>query len=161
MSENPVHVIIHKGMFLFTDYFNGSDWAIGAVCVGLCVQCRIKPVEALRPWKSRASCNYQPIREFSTLILYFFPARRHAVMRWVLLAVVRCLSVCLCLSQVGVLSKRLNPRSILHCVIRKVRYLQNKSTFFRNFVPNFGLRKFCYGMISRSSQGVVSLVWLS
>ena len=61
-----------------------------------------------------------------------------------LLAVATCLSVCLsvcvsvCLSQVGVLTKRMNESSwfwegnflppILHCVLRKFGYLQNKDT---------------------------------
>jgi len=64
-------------------------------------------------------------------------------------------SVCLCLSQLGVLSKRLNKSSwfchgsflppILHCANRKFGYLQ-KDTSLWNFVPNSGLRKFCFGI---------------
>jgi len=64
-----------------------------------------------------------------------------------------CPSVSVCLSQVGVLSKRLNESSwflgmgasfphILHSVIRKFGYLQK----YENFVPNSGLRKFCFSM---------------
>jgi len=36
-------------------------------------------------------------------------------------------------------------RPILHCVVRKFGYLQNKGTFLRNFVSNSGLRKFRHG----------------
>jgi len=53
------------------------------------------------------------------------------------------LCVCLsgCLPQAGIASKRLHVGSILlilHCVLRKLGYLQNKGSFFRNFIPNSG-----------------------
>ena len=64
-----------------------------------------------------------------------------------------------CLSEVGVLSKRMNESSwfleqelpstppILHCVKRKFGYLQNKGTSLWNFfVPNSGLEKLCFGI---------------
>ena len=55
-----------------------------------------------------------------------------------------------CQSQVGVLSKRIEPvfwhesflPPVLHCVKRKFGHLQNKGSSIWNFVPNFGLRKF-------------------
>jgi len=71
-----------------------------------------------------------------------------------LYAMVLCLSVCL--SQIGVQSTRLNEsacflvwtlfRPIIHCVIRKFRYLQNKGTSPWDFVPNFGLGIFRHGI---------------
>jgi len=65
-------------------------------------------------------------------------------------------SLCVCLSQVGVLLKRLGEwgwflarelsQPILHCVIRKFGYLHNKGTSLRNFAPISGLRKFRHGI---------------
>jgi len=65
-----------------------------------------------------------------------------------------CLSVCL--SQVGVLLKWLTDRAgfwrggffrpVLHCVLRKFRYLQNKGTSLWNFFLNSGLRKYRHSM---------------
>ena len=37
-------------------------------------------------------------------------------------------------------------RPVLHCALRKFRYLQNKGTFLWNFFLNFGLRKFRHGI---------------
>ena len=63
----------------------------------------------------------------------------------------------LCLSHVGVLSKRKNESScfwhgsflqrILHRVLRKSEYLQNKGTSLWNFAANSGLRKFRHGKL--------------
>jgi len=63
------------------------------------------------------------------------------------------LSVCVRLSQVGVLSKRLNESSwfwhvsflppVLQC---EFGFLQNKATSLRNSVLNSGLRKFRHGI---------------
>ena len=64
-----------------------------------------------------------------------------------------CPSVCLsvCLSQVGIISKRLTDQDevwfsdcswlVLHCVGRQFGYLQNKGTLFWNFVPNLVRKK--------------------
>jgi len=65
-----------------------------------------------------------------------------------------CLSVCL--TQVGVRSKRPNESnwfwygsflpSILHCAKINSGIFKNKGTSLWNFVPNSGLRKFCFGI---------------
>ena len=76
------------------------------------------------------------------------------------LAIAPCLSVSVCPSQVGVLSKRLNesnwcltwelPLSVLYCVKRKFDYLQKyKNISLWNFFLNSGLRKFRQGIIDR------------
>ena len=71
----------------------------------------------------------------------FYP--RDAMLARVL-ATALCLSVCLCLSQVGVLPKRLNEsrwvltRELLSCVKRKFWYLKNMGTFLWNFLLNSG-----------------------
>jgi len=77
------------------------------------------------------------------------------------------MALCLCLSQVRVLTKRLDDWRhfwqghylwrILHCVIRKFVHLQNKVTSLLNFVPNSGLENFATAC--RSSQRVVNFVW--
>jgi len=67
-----------------------------------------------------------------------------------------CLSVCVCLSQVGVLSKRMNESSWLLAwelpIIYPTNFLKensgiskNKGTSLWNFVPNSSLRKVCFG----------------
>ena len=63
-------------------------------------------------------------------------------------------SVSVCLSQVGVLSKRLNESSwFLACELPSYTVLKgnsviskNKGTSLWNFVLNSGLRKFCHGI---------------
>ena len=67
-------------------------------------------------------------------------------------------SVCVCLSQIGVLSKRLNESCWVFFGMGASFYLsysalkensgnsKNKNTPVRNFVPNSGLVKVCFGM---------------
>ena len=63
------------------------------------------------------------------------------------------MALCLCPSQVGVLSKRPNKSGwflawellstyTLHCIIRKLGYLQNKGTCLWNSAPNSRFRNF-------------------
>jgi len=87
-------------------------------------------------------------------------------------------SVCVCLSQVGVLSKRMNESSwflawelqstypTLCC--KEIHYLQNKGTSLKNFPPNSGLRKFrhgmsiieaCYQLSSRKADAQTMINW--
>ena len=74
-----------------------------------------------------------------------------------ILVMVLCPSVCLCLSQVGVLSKRLDESSCFFCtkaffdlsyrvLKRNSDIYKNNGTSLRDFVPNSGLRKFCHGI---------------
>ena len=85
----------------------------------------------------------------------FYP-RDATLARVGLLAMALCPSGSVCLSKVDVLSKRMKESRwfwhgrfippILHCVIRKFMYLQNKGTSLWNFAPNSGLRKFRHGI---------------
>jgi len=89
-------------------------------------------------WGSFASCQL-----FQTV---FSPARRYGPV-----------SVCVCPSQVGVLSKRWTNRAgfrhgsflppIPHCVKRGNSSISiNKDTSLRNFVPHSGLGQFCFSI---------------
>jgi len=68
------------------------------------------------------------------------------------LAMALCLSVCACLSQVGVLSKRMNASSLggasfhpSYTVLKGNSGIsKNNGTSFWNFVLNSRLRKFCF-----------------
>jgi len=89
-------------------------------------------------------------------LVVILPAQRYASAGTSYGPVSVCLSVSL--SQVGVLSKGMNGliwfwhggffRPVLHCVLRKFRYLQyrSKGTSLWNFVLNSGLRKVRHGM---------------
>jgi len=95
---------------------------------------------------------------YGTVALLFRARRQLAMLTRVLADVVLCLSVCLsvclCLSQVGVLSKQLNKSS--WSMVRELPssyptqlqgnsgIFKNKGTSLWNFVPNSGLRKFCF-----------------
>ena len=75
-----------------------------------------------------------------------------------MLALVLAMALCpsICLSQVGVLSKRMDESScfygmgaFFHMSYTVLKgnsdIFKNKGTSLWNFVPNFGLRKFCFG----------------
>ena len=74
------------------------------------------------------------IQCFFVVFLYSWFLLHGAVLAWVLAMALFCLSVCVCLSQVGVLSKQTNklnwflvcelPSTYLNCVKRKFWYLQ-------------------------------------
>ena len=103
-------------------------------------------------WKNLAE------RRRDLSLAFFLPARRYASAdtSYGSVSVCLCLSVCICLLQVGVLSRRMNESSWFlawelfstypACILRKFGYLQSKSTFFWNFVPNSRLRKFRHGI---------------
>jgi len=71
------------------------------------------------------------------------------------LAMALCLSVSVCLSQVGVLSKRMNesswvlvwelPSTYPAVLKRNSGIFNNKGTSLWKFIQNSGLRKFCFG----------------
>ena len=97
---------------------------------------------------------------------YSFYYPRDAMLARVL-AMTRCLSVCLCmcLPQVSVLSKQLNESRwflawelliphILHCIKKNSGIFKNRDTPLWNFVPNSELGKFCSAY--RSSKRVIN-----
>jgi len=96
------------------------------------------------------------LNEEGTSVLHSFYLHDAMLARILAMALCLSLSVCICLLQVGVLSSRMNESSWFlawelfstypACILRKFGYLQSKSTFFWNFVPNSRLRKFRHGI---------------
>ena len=84
---------------------------------------------------------------------YVITAFSDAMLAWYLLS--SCVSLSVCLSQAGVVLKRLYELScffhigllppITLSVMRKFGYLQKSGTSAWSFVPNSGVRKFCRG----------------
>jgi len=105
--------------------------------------------EKLQKFQHRKPRWYTSVLVFFS-VLHFLPARRYASAGTIAMALCLSVSVSVCLSQVGVLPKRLNesswflawelPSSYLTLCKKKFGYLKHKGTFLWNFVQNSGLR---------------------
>ena len=151
----PTNLVIRKHWQ--SDVVSSCSAAVHAVCYAI-NNARTGYVDTMRPYIHSRTF---PVGTVWTPLSFFYT-------RDAMLARILAMALCLCLSQVGVLSKRLKKLDWFSARELPLAYptlcWKNKGTSFWNFTLNSGLRKFrhleaCYQLSSRKVDAQSVMNW--